>query len=157
MIAPVRCDYFRTKLIYNQEEILSVENNNYIFLNESRIVLQDYKTMDLYGKINIDIPIELKTEIEQSLKLFPRDYLFVSTKTKEPYKKGTFNKWANRTLKKILNNKHISLVTLRHIYLSRRDLKIENKSIEERKHIANIMGHSLQEQEYYMWHKWNNL
>jgi hypothetical protein len=33
-------------------------------------------------------------------------------------------------------------------------LKLEEKSGAERKEIANIMGHSLAQQQKYLWHTW---
>ena len=81
-----------------------------------------------------------------------KKYLFVQ-KNGEPYDKpNTFNKWANRTLKKIFKKDNFSLTTLRHIYITRRDLKLEEKSGLERDKIAKVMGHSVGTQQNYLWH-----
>ena len=47
---------------------------------------------------------------------------------------------------------NISINTLRHIYVTRRDLKLEEKSGLERNKIAKIMGHSVGTQQNYLWH-----
>ena len=55
-------------------------------------------------------------------------------------------------LKKLFNNEKISIITFRNIYVSRRDLELETKSGLERDKIAKIMGHSLEQQQKYLWH-----
>ena len=99
-------------------------------------------------KYLFDLPLLIK----ESLKLQPRKYLFIQ-KNGEPYDKpNTFNRWANRKLKSLFGKKNISLSTLRHIYITRRDLKLEEKSGLERSKVANVMGHSVGTQQNYLWH-----
>ena len=66
---------------------------------------------------------------------------------------NTFNKWANRILKRIFNDK-FTLSTLRHIFITRRDLQMETKSGLEQEKLARQMGHSIEQQKQYMWHIW---
>ena len=49
-------------------------------------------------------------------------------------------------------NDNFNLTTFRHIYITRRDLKLEEKSGLERDEIAKIMGHSIATQQNYLWH-----
>ena len=42
---------------------------------------------------------------------------------------------------------------LRHIYITRRDLKLEQMSGTERDKIAKIMGHGVAQQQKYLWHR----
>ena len=153
-IPPVRNDYHLMR-IYKQKPKYDV--GNYFIMNkEPLIILNDFKTDKTYEHIEIAIPKSLLIEIKESLKIQPRDYLFTSSKDNKPYKHdNTFSKWANRTLKKIFKN-NMSLTTLRHIYITRRDLKLEEKSGTERKQIAQIMAHSLEQQQKYLWHTWVN-
>ena len=152
MIPPVRSDYDKIG-IYKNEKIVKDGIDNFLILNKNPyLVITKYKTSKTYKDIKIDLPKKLVSEIKASLKLKPRDFLFIQ-KNGEPYDKpNTFNRWANRTLKKIFGKKNISLSTLRHIYITRRDLKLEEKSGLERKEIADVMGHSVATQQNYLWH-----
>jgi len=151
-IPPVRNDY-HTMRIYKKTPKFDV--GNYFIMNkEPMIILNEFKTDKTYEQIKITIPQSLLNEIQESLKAQPRDYLFTSGRDNQPYNSdNTFSRWANRTLKQIFNN-NMSLTTLRHIYITRRDLKLEEKSGTERKEIAKIMAHSLEQQQKYLWHTW---
>ena len=94
----------------------------------------------------------MRLKLASNLVRNKRDYLFVSSRNNESYSKpNSFNKWANRVLKKLFN-KDFSLKLLRNIYITRRDLKLEEKSGLERNKIAKIMGHSVSTQQNYLWH-----
>lgn len=152
-IPPVRNDYHLLKIYKSKPHY---DTGNYMIIDDPNpmIVLNDFKTDKTYEQIKIKIPDRLFDEIKESLEETPREYLFVSTRNKLPYESdNTFSRWANRTLRAIFNNT-MNLTTLRHIYISRRDLKLENKSGLERKEIAKIMGHSLEQQQRYLWHSW---
>ena len=152
LIPPVRSDYDKIA-IYKSEKEVTDDIDNYLIWNKNKyLVIRKYKTSKTYKDIKIDLPKKLVSEIRASLKDKPRDYLFIQ-KNGEPYDKpNTFNRWANRTLKKIFDKKNISLSTLRHIFITRRDLKLEEKSGLERKEISDVMGHSLATQQNYLWH-----
>jgi len=160
-IPPVRSDYYRTHIVTQfpgeaKESESENENENMLIIDEktSHIVLSKYKTAKKYGVIMIETTPELHLEIIESLIRYPRDYLFVGADGKPYQMENTFNKWANRTLKRIYNRQHFSLTMLRHIYISRRDLKLEEKSGLEQEQIAKIMGHSIEQQRRYLWHSW---
>ena len=53
-------------------------------------------------------------------------------------------------------NNNINLTTLRHIYISRRDLEVEKMSGLQQDEIAKQMGHSIEQQRKYLWHTWLN-
>jgi integrase len=151
MIPPVRSDYYKVK-IYKDIKQIPDDNSNYLVLNKKPYIgLRKYKTSKTYKTIKIDIPNELQKEIEASLKMYPREYLFVQKNGTSFDKPNTFNKWANRLLKTTINEK-FSLTTFRHIYITRRDLKLEEKSGIERDEVARIMGHSIATQQNYLWH-----
>ena len=76
--------------------------------NKGEIVLNDYKTAKTYGQIRIQLTEELLRQINLSLDKEPRSYLFQSERFKKPYielkdPSGSFNSWANKTLKKLFN------------------------------------------------------
>lgn len=152
MIPPVRSDYDRTR-IYTKSP--AEDAGNYIVLkSEPELVLHEYKTNKRYKKISIPIPENLVKEIAENLKVNPREHLFISVRGVPYQNPNTFNRWANKVLKKETGNKFISLTMLRHIYISRRDLNIQNMSGIEQERIANIMGHSIAMQRGYSWHSW---
>ena len=152
MMPPVRSDYDKIAIYKNEEEVSNDINNYLIWNKQPYIVLRKYKTSKTYKNIKIDIPNNLKKEIEESLNNKQRDFLFLQKNGKPYDKPNTFNKWANRTLKKIFNKDNFSLTTLRHVYITRRDLKLEEKSGLERNKIAKVMGHSVGTQQNYLWH-----
>lgn len=151
-IPPVRSDYYKTKIYKKKPD--NDESNYIVMVKKPYLVLNKYKTAKTYKSIVIDIPNDLKKEIEISLEKYPREYLFVSTRNLEPFdKENTFNKWANRTLKSIVNKEGFNLTMLRHIYISREDLKLNQKTTLEREIIAAKMGHSVPMQMGYQWLK----
>tara|TARA_Y100000389_G_scaffold205145_2_gene264101 strand:+ start:29738 stop:31051 length:1314 start_codon:yes stop_codon:yes gene_type:complete len=156
-IPPNRSDFHDTKIYKIKPH--NKDNTNYIIFNFSKnnpkgtLILNNFKTSNKYGTNIIDLPKETLTQLHLSLEKYPRDYLFISTSTQKPYNttkhpEKNFNAWANRTLKNIFN-KDFTLTMLRHIYISRRDLKLETLPGTERKIIADIMGHSLERQGMY--------
>lgn len=151
-IPPARSDYHKTR-IYTKKPHQDTEGNYIVLNNNPTLVLQDFKTAKIYKKIEIQLPPELVNDIQKSLDIFPRKYLFVSPRTNTPFDiPSSFNTWANRILKNITGKKEFTLSMLRHIYITRRDLKLEEKSGLEQDEIARAMGHSISTQRRYMWH-----
>jgi hypothetical protein len=154
-IPPLRADYDCLKIYKKTDKIKDPNDGNYLILNSSnnsKIILNNYKTANKYHQQKIDIPIMLFNEITQSLKLLPRQYLFI-TNSNEPFNtKNSYIQWANRLLKSTLNNKFITLTSFRHIYISRRDLCLESKSGLEQQKVAKAMGHSIGMQKRYNYH-----
>lgn len=150
LVPPLRSDYNLVAIYKNDKDI---KYDNYLILNNNPyLVITKYKTAKTYKDIKIDLPKKLVKEIKESLKLKPREFIFVQKNGKPYEKSNTFNRWANRTLKSLFDKKNISLSTLRHIYITRRDLKLEEKSGLERNKIAQMMGHSVGTQQNYLWH-----
>ena len=153
LVPPLRSDYNLVAIYKNDKDI---KYDNYLILNKNPyLVITKYKTAKTYKDIKIDLPKKLVKEIKESLKLKPREFIFVQKNGKPYEKSNTFNRWANRTLKSLFEKKNISLSTLRHIYITRRDLKLEEKSGLERNKIAQIMGHSVGTQQNYLWHTYD--
>jgi len=147
-IPPVRSDYHHTRIVYQMPDDLSDFDNFIVLSDNPVIVLQRFKTDRKYKVITIAIPPCLLAEIQNSLKLIPRDHLSCRF-AHEPYNsEGAFNTWANRVLKAKCCNSHISLTTLRHVFITRRDLKLEQDEV------AKLMGHSIDQLRKYLWHSW---
>lgn len=148
-LIPAQRSNFDKVKIYGTDP--KIKTDNYIvWNNKPYIVLNKYKTSRIYDTITINIPPELQQEILYSLELNPREYLFVK-KNGLPYdKSSSFNQYANRILKKVLNNEDFNLTMFRHIYISRPDIDVNNLTVGEKRKLANSMGHSPMVQNKYL-------
>jgi hypothetical protein len=148
MIPPVRSDWQNVRIY---DKIPSKEEGNYIVLGTTnKLFLNEYKTSEVYGMITIDLPKELVNQIKLSLSERPREYLFVN-RYGTPYEKSnSYSTWINNMVRRVLNKPHFTLTMFRHIYLSRKDLPIQDLPITERRRVARSMGHSLSQQNSYV-------
>jgi hypothetical protein len=144
LIEPIRADYFSTELIYIGEES---KEENYI-LNNSRLIVKDFKTAKKHGVIDNVLSEELQEELKSSLELYPRKYLFTKDDKKSPFgSRKMYSNWACKALKRVLKHP-MDLTTLRHIYITE---MIKEKSGKEMVSIAKMMGHSRDTQRVYEW------
>jgi len=148
-IPPLRSDYANVKILKKQGKY----EDNYIFGDTFHLL--NYKTSKKYGPKQIKLTKKIMDQIEISLKKNPREYLFIDSQNK-PFCESTngnnnFNKYFNTKLKKLFKNNNISLTYFRHLYLSRPDLKLNEKTLAEREKLSLIMGHSLLQQSRYFW------
>lgn len=143
-IPPVRSDFDQIRIY--QRPINGKTDENYIVLGYTNcLYLGEYKTSHKYGQIEVPLPNTLITMINESLERNPRQSLF-QARDGEVYKSNTWNNWANRLLKKVYGH-GFSLTMFRHSYLSQPELI--KLPIEERRRIAQIMGHEITRQNYY--------
>ena len=146
LIPPVRADYYSTQIIKEGE---IPNSDNYIILkkNSAELVIRKYKTSRKHGEIRHPVlPKELYNIILKSLETIPRKYLF--EKGGNPYSPNGFCKWSSSTLKNLFGVE-LTLTMIRHIYISSLDLA--KMTIEEKKNIGKLMGHTLGVQAEYEW------
>jgi len=160
-IAPVRGDYYRCVVERVTSEAAAdravsrarEHGNNAFVLGRGRVasrtVLTDYKTSRTYGTLVTPVPADLAAAVRLSLQQSPRDHLFVDSKGLPFTSRNSFTKWANRVLRARLGNDTVSLTTLRHVFISRRDLALETKTGRERNAVARAMGHGNATQDRY--------
>jgi len=141
---PVRADYYATEIIRTGEES---KEENYITLDTRKLVVRDFKTKQSHKAIENTLPEEVAEELEQSLQLYPRSYVFVMEDKKTPFTRKLFSNWACRTLTRVLQQP-MTLTVLRHLYITE---KIQTQTQEERKEMAKKMGHSRGMQTAYAW------
>lgn len=143
---PVRADYYATEIVCESDES---KEENYIVLTPTtgRMVIKEFKTKQRYEKIENNLPDDVLDELNTSLDMYPRTYLF-TTDEGHPYTRKLFSNWACRTLTRILNQP-MTLTVLRHLYITKK-IK-ENTSLEDMKEIAKKMGHSRDMQRAYEW------
>jgi len=158
-LPPVRGDYYCTR-IYDTPPRETDECGNYLVLprgprGRATVVLQEYKTSKRYNRIELPVPDATAAQIRASLAARPRDHLFVSPRTGAGFaQRGSFGRWANHLLRHVTGNPRVTLTTLRHVYISRRDLALHMQSGVEQERVARAMGHSVGMQRGYSWHAW---
>lgn len=144
-IPPLRADFYEI-ILYKDTDTVDKSKN---YIKNNTLFLHNFKTSKLYKEIKIPLPKSIIDELNASLLILPRKYLFIN-KQKKPFKKNSFTKWANLIFKKYINSS-FSINMFRHIYISRKDLKLNTKSGLEQNKIASKMGHSIETQHKYMW------
>lgn len=152
LIPPVRSDYYSTHIIKEGE---IPETDNYIILKNgyAELVIRKYKTSKKHGEIRHPVlPNELYNLILKSLEMIPRKYLF--EKNNKPFTPNGFCKWTTSTLKQLFGVE-LTLTMIRHIYISSLDLA--NMTVEEKKNIGKLMGHTIGVQAEYEWKQWKDL
>jgi hypothetical protein len=145
-IPPVRADYYATQIIKEGEV---PETDNYIILknNEAELVIRKYKTSRKHGEIrHPQLPDDLYRIIKKSLEDYPRKYLF--EQKGKPFTPNGFCKWSSSTLEKLFGVE-LTLTMIRHIYISSLDLS--KMTVEEKKNIGKLMGHTIGVQAEYEW------
>lgn len=146
LIPPVRADYYSTQIIKEGE---LPETDNYIILKNgyAELVIRKYKTSKKHGNIHHPkLPLELYNLILKSLEITPRKYLF--EKNNKPFTSNGFCKWTSSTLEKMFDVE-LTLTMIRHIYISSLDLA--KLTVEEKKNIGKLMGHTIGIQAEYEW------
>ena len=146
LIPPVRIDYYATHIIKLDEV---PETDNYIVLknNEAELVIRKYKTSRKHGEIrHPKLPNELYNIIIQSLEIHPRKYLFENNG--KAFTPNGFCKWSSATLEKLFGVQ-LTLTIIRHIYIS--SIPLSTMTLEEKKNISKLMGHTLGVQAEYEW------
>lgn len=133
-------DYYNTLLLYDCDELKEKNKDNYLCLNEKKIVLNDHKTVKIYGARSFELPNELIEVLTDFKKKSNSKWVICSTKgTKLDH--GNFYKLMTSAF-----GEKISSSMMRKIYISE---EIIDKKItaDERKKISYIMGHSVEQQE----------
>lgn len=146
MIPPVRGDYYATHIIKDGEH---PETDNYIILKNgyAELVIRKYKTARKHGEIRHPrLPNELYEIIIKSLQEYPRKYLFENNG--KAFTPNGFCKWSSATLQKLFTTE-LTLTMIRHIYISSLDLS--KMTVEEKKNIGKLMGHTIGIQAEYEW------
>jgi hypothetical protein len=146
-IPPVRADYFATEIITFKEKPTQPNYIRRISPTDSVLVLNDFKTKNHYKQIKNKLPPELNAELVESLRLQPRNYLFVN-QTGQVFTRNSFSKWSQRALSRVFETE-MTLNLIRHLFIS--SLKLDTMTIKEMTDISSRMGHKLQTHLSYRW------
>lgn len=145
-LPPLRSDF--NKVFIYKKEYKTYEHDNYIILLDkkypSTLILNEFKTKkkDTYVRV---LPEKLVDEINESLKLYPRDWLFID-RSGGPYSSGSFTKWTNRTLKSLFN-RALTISLIRHSFIN--NLDFNTLTVKEKEDIAKDMTHTVDTQDRY--------
>lgn len=122
--------------------IIEARKKNIIDLTHKKLVVERYKTSDIHGTRIIDLPDELVKVIKMSREINNGDpNLLINYASCKPMTSQCLTKF----LQSIFYPKKISSTLLRKIYISEQTSKL---SVDQRKKLAHIMGHSLSSQEF---------
>jgi len=136
------------RLEYNRLYIGSEVGKNYVLKEGERykMVLGDYKTVKTYGVYTCYLLESVSSELLNR----ENRYMFGGL---EGYSRGAYGRWVSGVLYKLFD-RNMSVSSLRHIYISREDLCLHNRSEMEREVLSSSMGHSVCMQGRYSWHSW---
>jgi hypothetical protein len=147
-LPPVRADYGNVEIVTFTQKPTTENYIRFITPKTSKCIIRDFKTKKTYNRLENNLPSELDAELRQSLKDFPRKYLFTNILGEPFAKRNSFTVWCKRVLKKLFNT-DMTLVMFRHAYIS--TLDFTRLTDEQRTEIGNKMGHSIGTQKSYQW------
>lgn len=155
-LKPKRGDLGRVLFVTEATQDMNDQGINYLVLHPNRpgarLVLNTFrKTQKTYKQITETVPGRLKAILLRSLEMFPRKYLFVSPRTRQPFNNAnTYTQFVRRTVFQDLFGKSGGVTMVRHAFVNDR-VDFNSLSLEEREKIARQMGHSVGMQAIYKW------
>jgi len=150
-LRPKRADLGKIRIYYEDDPRKTDEN--YIVLRKkgsSFIAMNVYKTSEYYQTVEEDLPEGLVKDIQQSLRRWPREYLFRKDDG-QPMSNNTYSAFVKSTFQLIFG-RATGVSLLRHIYITEK-LNYENMTLEEQDTEAKLMLHTSGLQHQYKWPK----
>jgi len=150
-ITPKRSDFGSVRIYKEKEPTGDASKSNFMVikskgsLDSSYLVMNKYKTAKTYKRYEEDLSSKFVNVLKQSMRRYPRAYLFVDTQG-NPYNNNGYGRYFSRTFGELFG-KEGGVSLLRHSYISER--LGNGKSDKELEEIAHLMGHSLDQQRSY--------
>jgi len=145
LLPAVRLDYAPMSVVSSRDDM---DNKKNYLLNLSRntkyFYLNDFKTSDKHGQIEIRVPKELNTILNGWLKFNDSGYLLLN-KGNSPMSANILGKYITKSF--LPSGKNITLNLLRKIWITE---NIDLDAIKRRKQLAQTMGHTVNMQETYI-------
>lgn len=138
--------------IYHEDDPRKT-NSNYIVLRKdgsSYLVMNLYKTSKYYQTVEEDMPEALVSDIQTSLRRWPRKFLFVK-ENGDPMSNNTYSVFVKHTFEELFG-RSTGVSLLRHIYITEK-LNFDDMTLEERDNEAKLMLHTSGLQQQYKWPK----
>lgn len=149
-IRPKRSDFGNIKVYRSKDP--GKKDINYIFLHQKNWQKSCF-VFNHINKVVIKEPIiepihqELYQIFQESLKKYPRDYLFVGHDLKPFSTANAYGKFVSRTFE-TYTGKKIGTSMIRHMFINEK-INLNEMSIQEKNEYAHAMGHDRQQQEKY--------
>lgn len=151
---PKRSDYGRMKIYYEDDP--NEKEGNYIVLRRdepSYMVFNKYKTSKRYKRVDQELPKKTTRDIKDSVRRYPREYLFVN-KSGEPFEtNNSFTKYVIRVFRNYFG-RDTGMTMLRHIFITEK-VSFDEMDDDELEGIARDMMHSTGLQRRYKWNPKN--
>lgn len=150
-IKPKRSDLGAVKIYKDKDP--SKKDENYIVLRDkisesSYIVMNIYKTKKFYGRVEEDLNKETVKVLKDSLRRYPRNYLFID-KNMGPFKTNdSYGKFVISTFNEFFGKK-TGTSLFRHIYVIEKDRP--DATEEELEENSRLMLHSTNVHRNYKW------
>lgn len=136
--------------IYNTENGKATENYIRLLDDSSFIVLNKYKTAKTNGPIIEELQPKFVRALRRSLKVHPRQYLFVQGNGEPFTKNNSYTQFIIRNMERLFDGKRVGVSLLRHIYITEK-VDLNKLSVNDQENIAKQMGHSTNLQNLYKW------
>ena len=157
-IKPKRSDLGAVKIVDSAKACEAVKDHNCIILSRvnknsrkwtGEIVMKHYKTDKVYGEIREPLQERTVRVLRESLSHYPREWLFVDSRYKRPYKNNdSYSQFVTRTFQHYFDRK-FSTTLWRHVYASQM-ISIDHSEVE-REETARLMAHSTTQGLRYRW------
>jgi hypothetical protein len=128
-------------------------DHNYMVLRSrgsSFLAMNMYKTSKHYQTVEEDLPEGLKRDVEESLRRWPRTYLFQKGNG-EAMSNNTYSAFVKSTFQQLFG-RGTGVSLLRHIYLTEK-MDFDDTTLEEQEDVARLMLHTSGLQRKYKWPK----
>jgi hypothetical protein len=154
---PKRADLGAMHIVYKGEDD-PPESKNHIVINTTKItpqaymVMMQYKTSGSYGRIETDLPTKTVRDLLDSLRKWPRDFLFIAPRTGASFAtNNAYGKWVQSVFTRLFG-RATGVTMLRHIFITEKvDFdKMDDDQLED---LARQMLHSPSLQRKYNWNK----
>ena len=143
---PLRNDIVDVKIVQGAPPKTNENNDiNYIYVPKTTaasLVLNSYKTKDIYKQKVIKLPYEITAELRKYMPLIeavsPNKWFVVGKRNQdEPMTRNAFTKYLNKVF-----GKNVSTSMIRHTIVSS-VYKVDKDEYKEKKELADKMGHSV--------------
>ena len=129
---------------YVEFKIRNVNENEDNYLDRNKFVFNKYKTAKVYGRQELEIPLQVKNILKKWISINPTDYLLFDTNMNK-----LTNVSLNQRLNKIFNGKKIGVNALRHSYLTDKFGETSNQ-VNNLSNEMTMMGSSIAQQRVYI-------
>lgn len=150
-LKPKRADFGAVKLYRDADP--KATDHNYIVLRakgSSFLAMNLYKTSKHHRTVEEDLPEGLKRDVEDSLRRWPRTYLFQKANG-EAMSNNTYSAFVKATFQQLFG-RATGVSLLRHIYLTEK-MDFNDTTLEEQEDVARLMLHTSGLQRKYKWPK----